>query len=108
MRRGFLLSFCFYWRYFHFYSFHMFTVSLGLCVCVRCGACCSATSLVRIAGVRSRHVAREETPSKGKYDNVPTPELDLDVPGQFIILKRRYKDLVSSTMLNYKVSAQKV
>ena len=43
------------------------------------------------------------TPLKGKWDNVPTADLDNDMPALFIIYKRRFKDIVATSLDNFKV-----
>ena len=61
----------------------------------------SVPLLVRFNGVDVDVQGQKMTPRK--FDNVPTDELSIEDPSQFIIIKKRFKLVVTTALQSFKV-----
>jgi hypothetical protein len=58
-------------------------------------------SVASAYSVRSSPLYGKSTPKK--FDNVPTEDLDSQDPSQLIVLKKRFKLIVTTTLAGFKV-----
>ena len=60
-----------------------------------------APLIVRYNGVEKERPKAIFTPKK--FDNVPTDELCIDNPNQFVIIKKRFKPVLTTSLAGFKV-----
>ena len=61
-----------------------------------------APLLARYHGVEES--PKTTTPNKNRYDNVPTDELSISDPSQLVILKKRFRLVVTTMLASIKVT----